>query len=147
MLEGRSDCSHGSSWVAVRRSALIALGALLDARELTAPVALEPARPLVERPDGLGVGAIEHLAPVAAHIDQPDVTQHARCFETDGCGSCSATTMSPTGRSRGGEIVEDVAPTGFRDRIEGVGGRGRAGHGRNHIPMREYVKPPTEGGH
>ena len=66
---------------------LFALGALLDATELVLPVALELARPFVERADGLGVGAIEHLAAVAPHVDEADVAQHARCFETDGCAS------------------------------------------------------------
>ena len=63
-----------------------------------------------------------------------------RCFETDGCGSFSAMTISPTDRSRGGQVVEDVAPPGFRDRVEGVGRRGRAGHESDHIPITEYVK-------
>ena len=55
----------------------IALGAFFDSPELVAPVAFESAGPFVERSDPFSVRAIEALAAVAAHLDQPDVTKHA----------------------------------------------------------------------
>src|SRR5262249_14673377 len=49
------------------------LGALFDAVQLVAPEALEEARPFMHRPDGLGIGAIQHAAAVAAHVDQANL--------------------------------------------------------------------------
>src|SRR5258708_39206339 len=60
------------------------LGAFLDAVQVMPPETLELAAPLVERPDRLGVGAIEHLAPVAAHADEADVAQHAEVLRDGG---------------------------------------------------------------
>jgi hypothetical protein len=47
-------------------------GAFLDAGELVAPVALEGRGPIVERTDSVGVGAVKHLAAVAADVDEAD---------------------------------------------------------------------------
>ena len=45
-------------------------GALLHARELPAPIALEAAGPFVHGSDPLGIGAIERLLAVAPHVDE-----------------------------------------------------------------------------
>src|SRR5271154_3122574 len=52
-------------------------GALFDAAELMAPEALEGAGPVVQRADGIGVGAIKHAAAVAANVNEADVAKHA----------------------------------------------------------------------
>jgi hypothetical protein len=64
--------------VLVRRRASIALGAFLDARKLAVPVTLELAGPVVERPDSSGVRPVEDLTAVATHVDQADVSKHAK---------------------------------------------------------------------
>lgn len=51
----------------------LSFGALLDAAQLMAPEAGERFGPLVEGPDGFGVGAIEHTASVAARAHEADV--------------------------------------------------------------------------
>jgi hypothetical protein len=53
-------------------------GALLDAAQLMAPIAFKSAAPLVHRPDGIGVSAVEHAAAVAANADQADVAEDAK---------------------------------------------------------------------
>ena len=53
------------------------LGAFLDAIQLMPPVALKRASPFVQRPDRRGIGSIELLAAVAAHMDQAYVSQYA----------------------------------------------------------------------
>ena len=51
------------------------LGAFLDSVQLVLPEAFEFARPLVQRPDRLGIGSIELLAAIAAHMDKANVPQ------------------------------------------------------------------------
>src|SRR5215469_16879879 len=57
---------------------LAGLRPLLDAGELVLPMAFEGARPVMQRSDGAGVGAVEHLAAVAANFDQADFEQNAK---------------------------------------------------------------------
>jgi hypothetical protein len=59
-------------------------GPLFHARQLMAPEALERARPFVNRPDGLGVGAIEHLAPLSPYVHQTDIAEHLEMLGNGG---------------------------------------------------------------
>lgn len=52
-------------------------GALPDAVELMGPVLLEGGRPIMQWPEGVGVGAVELLAALAAHVNQPGGAQDA----------------------------------------------------------------------
>src|SRR5579862_2317623 len=53
-------------------------GAFLHPQQLVAPVTLEGARPFVERPDRLGIRAIEPLAARAAHAHQTHIPENAQ---------------------------------------------------------------------
>jgi hypothetical protein len=53
------------------------LGAFLDKAQLALPETFELARPLMQRPDRLGIGSIELLAAVAAHMDKANVSQNS----------------------------------------------------------------------
>src|SRR5215472_2029215 len=64
--------------IGFQAAVLVSLGALLDAAQLMTPETLKGPRPLVERPDGVRVGAIEHAAPLAAYLDQADFAKHAK---------------------------------------------------------------------
>ena len=73
------DFSTTKAW-AYDFSALRPLGALLDARQLMTPIALELTGPFVERPNRLDVRPIEDLPAVAPHVHEPDVPQHTQVF-------------------------------------------------------------------
>src|SRR5438270_12241760 len=94
------------------------------------PVALEGCGPLVEGANGFGVGAVELLAAMTAHANEPDVAQHAkvlgdgRLLEAEGCDDVSD---GPLGA---GEVGEDLAAAGLGDSVEGIGGGAGSGHGR-----------------
>jgi hypothetical protein len=76
-----------------------ALGAFLDPGELMPPIAFECAGPLVKRTNRTGVRAIPDLTAVAPARTRPTSRSTRRCFETDGCASTRASTMSETGCS------------------------------------------------
>ena len=71
-------------------------------------------RPFVQRPDRLGVGAIERLPAVAPHVHQADVAQHLRCFETDGCVEAERRDDVADGTFARRQVDEDVAPPRLR---------------------------------
>jgi hypothetical protein len=104
------------------------LGSFLDARKLVAPEALKGAGPFMERADGFGVGAIEHLAAVPANVNEADFEQDAKMLGDGGLGKPEGGDDSADGALVGDEEGEDVAAAGFGDSIEGVGGCGGAWH-------------------
>src|SRR5262245_3482437 len=92
------------------------------------PVLLGYPRPLVKRTNRVRIGAIEHLASVAAETHEPDVPQH---FEVLGHGRLTELEVrhdiaDVTFLRR--EIDEDVATLSFSDRVEDVGCRRSASH-------------------
>src|SRR5215831_16439540 len=64
------------SWIGFCAATLSRFRALLDTAQLMAPEALEGACPLMQRPDGLGVRAVEHVPSLAPHVDEPDLAQN-----------------------------------------------------------------------
>src|ERR1700716_11552 len=92
------------------------------------PVALEGSGPLVKRAYRFGVGAVQLLAALAAHPDQPDVAQHAqvlgdgRLLQAEGCHDVSDGSLAP------GEIGQNLPPARLSDRVEGIGGGARSCH-------------------
>jgi hypothetical protein len=94
------------------------------------PVLLENSRPLVERANRLRVGAVEHLATVAAKAHQTDVPQHLemlrhrRLTEIEVVDDVADVTLLRR------EVDEDVAALSFSDRIEDVRCRRSARHER-----------------
>ena len=63
-----------------RRRIAVLLGTILDAVQLTPPEAFECAGPFMKRPDRFGIGSIEHLAALAANVNQADVAQYPKMF-------------------------------------------------------------------
>src|SRR5262245_53383322 len=94
------------------------------------PVLLENSRPLVERTNRVRVGAVEHLAAVAAKAHQADVPQHLevlrhrRLTEIEVVDDVADVTFLRR------QIDEDVAALTFGDRVEDVRCRRSAGHSR-----------------
>src|SRR5947209_7159257 len=62
----------------------LSFGAFLDATELTAPEAFEFFGPFVKRANGFGIGAVKHVAAVAAYGDQADLMQDAQVLGDGG---------------------------------------------------------------
>jgi hypothetical protein len=94
------------------------------------PVLLENSRPFVERADRIRVGAVEHLATVAAKAHETDmpkhleVLRHRRLTEIEVLDDVADVTFLRR------EVDEDVAALSFGDRVEDVGCRRSAGHSR-----------------
>ena len=92
------------------------------------PVLLEHPRPLVKGPNGVRVGAVEHLASVTPEAHEPDVTEHLemlrhrRLTEIEVLDDVADVTFLRR------EVDEDVAALSFGDRVEDVGCRRSAGH-------------------
>jgi len=109
---------------------LAGLRAFLYASQLMRPVTFKRAGPFMERPDRLGVGAIKHLAAVAADVNQANFEQHAEVLGDGGLREMESGDDVVYGALLGYEERENVAPAGFGDGVEGVGGGGGARHER-----------------
>ena len=64
--------------LSARHLALSALGTFLDAVQLVPPVALEGLRPFMQGANLLRVRAVELVPPIAPHMHQTHVAQHAQ---------------------------------------------------------------------
>ncbi len=126
------QCGHHSSSVG---SLARVFGALLDANQLVTPVAFERRRPFVQRPDRLGVRAVEHVAPFAPDVHQADVAQHLQVLRHGRLPHPEAVDDVADGTFVGGEERKDVAPPRLGDGVEAVRRGGGARHDRDHIPM------------
>ena len=84
-----------------------------------APVAFKRLRPFVQWPDGLGVRAIEDLAPVASNVDETDIAQHLQMLR-DGRLRQLERGDDVVDRPFVNEEREDVATPGFGDGIENI---------------------------
>lgn len=126
--------------VTINSGLAVALGAILHSLELTSPVAFETARPLVHGLDLVGVRPVVRLPTFPSHIDQADVQQHTQVLGHRRLRhlQCVDDVVDRPGAWR--QELENVAPTRFGNRVEGVGRGGGARHGKNHMPITEYVK-------
>ncbi len=94
------------------------------------PVLLEYPGPLVKRANRVRIGAVEHLATVAAKAHQTDVPQHLevlrhrRLTEIEVRDDVADVTFVRR------EVDEDVAALSFSDGVEDVRCRRGAGHSR-----------------
>lgn len=104
------------------------LGAFLDSTELTPPIPFEPAGPLVERSDRVGVGAIKNLPAITPQVDEADVAKHAKMLGDRRLRQRERHDDVPDRTLPRHEVIEDVAAAWFRDRVENVRGRGGARH-------------------
>src|ERR1700692_3923406 len=92
------------------------------------PVALEGSCPLVKRAYGFGVGAVQLLAALTAHSDQPDIAEDAKVLGDGGlleAAGCHDVSDGPLGS---GEVGQNLPPAGLSDRVERIGGRACSCH-------------------
>src|ERR1700680_683917 len=92
------------------------------------PVGLEGSRPLVKRAYRFGVGAVQLLAALTAHSDQPNIAQDAQVFGDRGllqAEGCHDVSYGPLGS---GEVGQNLPPAGLSDRVEGVRSGARSCH-------------------
>src|SRR5437016_14587501 len=89
------------------------LGALSDARQLAAPVALEVLRPFVNGTQRLGVRAVEDLSRLAAHVDQAHVPEHLEVLRHRRLTEAELPDDVADGTLAVGEKNEDVAAAGL----------------------------------
>src|SRR5215216_1701608 len=113
---------------------------LLNATQLTSPVALERSRPLMQRPQRISIGAIQHVASVTADVNQPDVAQHLQMLRNGRLSYPKRSGDVVDAAFLRGEKFENLAATRFRDGVERIGGRCGSRHSDDHIPIQEYVK-------
>ncbi len=96
------------------------------------PEALERTRPLVQRPDRLGVGSIEHPATVATYVDKADITQDAEVLRDGGLPQAQGRHNFSDRTLLQGQIVQYFSATGLGDGVEGVRCCGCAWHEKNN---------------
>jgi hypothetical protein len=113
----------------------LSLCPLFDARQLMAPEALEDLRPLMERPDRLDVGAIEHLAPVAPHVNQANVAAHPEVLGDRRLSQAQRRDDVADWPFAGREVDKNVAPARLGYGVKDI----RAGGCTRHAAITEYV--------
>src|SRR5215212_1855583 len=111
--------------------ALRALRSFLDAIQLIAPMALEPAGPLVERPERVGVDAIQHVSPLAPGVDQPDIAEHAQVFRYRGLREFERVDDLAHRPFVAGEEIQDRPALRLGNGVEHI----RTGSGPRHVLM------------
>jgi hypothetical protein len=119
---------------------LAGLSAFFHASELMPPVLLEPASPFMERPDRLGIGAIEHLAAVAADVNEANLEQHAEVLGDGRLRQIECGDDVVYGALLRYEEAENVAAAGFGHGVKGVGGGGGARHEWIIFPYRNMSR-------
>jgi hypothetical protein len=85
----------------------------------------------VHRAYGFGVGAVELLASLAAHANQPDVPEHSQVLGNGGLVKAEGCDDLSDGPLISGEIVENLSPARFGNRVERIGSGARPGHVEN----------------
>src|SRR6266403_39770 len=95
------------------------------------PVALERFRPLMKRPDRLGVGSIQHPAAVAAHVDEPHFEQDAQVLRNRGLRQPQRVHNLPHRPFLQRKIVQNLPPPRLRHGIKRIRGCRRPCHEPN----------------
>jgi hypothetical protein len=90
----------------------------------------------MERPDRLGVGAIKHLAAVAADVNQANFEEHTEVLRDRRLREIKSGDDVVYRALLRYEEAENVAAARFGHGVEGVGGGGGARHGRIIFPYR-----------
>jgi hypothetical protein len=85
----------------------------------------------VERPDGLGVGSIQHPAAVASDVDQSNISQDTQVLGDGGLLQAQARHNVPDRALLQSETVQDLSPTGLGHRVEPIRCGSCARHARN----------------
>ena len=86
------------------------------------PEAFEGFGPFMKRADCLGVGAIEHVAAIAANVNQANVAQHPEVLGDRRLTETQVGNDFADFALLQGEVVQDVPAARFGDGVEGVGG-------------------------
>jgi hypothetical protein len=93
---------------------------LLHSNQLVLPVAFEGRGPLMKWAYRFGVGAVQFLSSLAAHPNQPYITQHAQVlgdgglFQMEGSHNLSDRALGP------GKIAQNLSPAGLSNRVERI---------------------------
>src|SRR5208282_754747 len=103
----------------------------LDARQLMPPEPLELARPLMQRPNRLGVGSIEHLPAIATDVHQAHVAQHSEMLRNRWLLVAKAVYDIPDRAFLQRQVVENLPPPGFGNRVERIRSRRCSCHARD----------------
>jgi hypothetical protein len=117
------------------------------------PVLLENSRPFVERADRIRVGAVEHLATVAAKAHETDMPKHLEVLRHRGLTEIEVLDDVADVTFLRRDVDEDVAALSFGDRVEDVGCRRSAGHSRElyshygicQLPRGQTLVTPSTG--
>src|SRR5215467_14223720 len=109
------------------------------------PVLLEDPGPLVQRPNGVSVGAIEHLASVAPKADQTDVAQHLQVLRHRRLTEIEVRNDVADVTFLRREVDENVAALSFSDGVEDVRCRRSAGHSGELYSHYGICQPPRLG--
>jgi hypothetical protein len=117
------------NWIGFSAALLLSLGALLDAAQLMTPETLKRTRPVVERPDGFRVRAIEHAAALATYLDQADFAEHAKVLRDRRLLEIEAPHDVPYGALLKRKKIENLSTTWLGDGVEGIGSGGGPRHG------------------
>ena len=107
------------------------------------PIPFEHSRPLVQRPDGFAIGAIERLSALTANVNQADIQQHLEMLRRRWLKQVELLhdVADPPLTSR--QKDQNVPSSRFGDGVEHIRGRGGSGHVPNYIPITEYVNAPV----
>src|SRR5580692_5233495 len=96
------------------------------------PVTLEGSRPLVKRAYRIGVGPVELLPAVAAHPNQPHVTQHPQMLGDGGLFQAESLHDFADGPLNFGKVTQNLPPARFSDRVESIRSGASSGHDPNN---------------
>src|SRR5256885_17115143 len=98
------------------------------------PEFLERTGPLVQRPDGLCIQAIVHVAPLSPRSNQPDVLEHGKVLGHGGLLHLKREDDLVDGTFLQREEIENVAAARFGHSVEGVGSGSSSCHVLNIFP-------------
>ena len=93
-----------------------------------APEALEGFGPLMQRTNSFSVGAIEHAAAVAAHVDQADLAEDAEMLGDGGLFKPERVHDVTDWTLPKSQKGQNLAPPRLGNGVESVGGSGGTWH-------------------
>src|SRR6266851_663593 len=101
-------------WLGFRRSYFLLLSEFFDAKQLMLPKTFKLGGPLVQRPDGRGVGSVILLTAVAAHPHQTNIAQDTQVLRNRWLPQTERRHNVPDRSLPHRQIIEDLAAAGFR---------------------------------
>src|SRR5258707_984138 len=105
------------------------------------PELLERARPLVQRPDGLCIQAIVHVAPLSPRSNQADVLEHREVLGYRGLLHAERENNLVDRAFLQRQEIENVAAARLGDSVESVGGSSSSCHALHIFLYRNMSRP------